>query len=170
MEHSAVLLLEIETSLGNVPESVRTRLEDEDGKRILGKSHYLGGDREVRWEEVPPGSWQLVVESDLEALARLPVRVPGPAVRIVLRSVGALETRVPGLVGEPVEAMFELLDVEGRSVRGPFRLHPESHRRGVRLNRLRPGTYVVRVSAEDGRSWQEVVVVAGDRKSEVVLE
>ena len=158
--------LVVRTEAGEIPEDVDLRLDHIETCTAVAQTILRpAGGAEAHWADAPPGQWKLVAWDSTGACTRLPVSIPGPPVEVVLPVLAMLEVSVPELHGEGTGAILRLYDEDGQPVSSRACATPgRSEWPGIVIGRfyahgLQPGTYEVRVSAADGRTWSETVAL-----------
>jgi hypothetical protein len=115
-------------------------------RRAVASGFYpVGENGRARLSNVPPGSWQIFVDSDFAAPGSVPATVPGPVVSVLLAPAGIVRVKVPALTQEDTAAKISLtgpggayraLDFSGE-VTSQFDLH-----RGTQsFSRIPAGTW-----------------------------
>jgi hypothetical protein len=147
---------------------------DGGGKTIASGTYPTGENGRTRLSNVPPGSWQLLVESDQSAPVTVAASSPGPAVHILLPPGGQVRVRVPALAASNANAKIVLtgsggtfrgIDWDG-SVRSEWDLDG-----GTRLfPRVPAGLWQIVARTPDGRSWTGTATVTPGGVAEVVLK
>lgn len=126
---------------------------------------------EFQWGSIPLGAGILTVtNSEMCLAARMRVVNDGGVVHVPLERGGRLELTVAGLDAS-IEATLHLSDLEGRPViSGAGTAEwPRQSTGEFRVRVLPAGTYQAEVTAEDGRTWSDRVVIAPGRSAEVTL-
>ncbi|MDX1388888.1 MAG: hypothetical protein R3344_06835, partial [Acidobacteriota bacterium] len=121
--------------------------------------YATGENGTVRLTSVPPGSWEVLAGSSGTATASFMATAPGAANRVSLPPATDLEVLVPELAGSGSIATVRVVGSDGR----PFRSiawwgstaseWPMSDGR-LEFRSLPPGSWIVRVTAPDGKSWE----------------
>jgi len=187
LERSPGLVLVVRDGAGRpVPRVTVSFLDPIDGTSVLrvgasgnGAAANTGGvstDAGMTISSAPPGEWRLVVEGPDGALAETSARVPGPPLRVALPPVGAVEVRVPALLGRATRASLTLRRVDGLAYR---RLDPSSGRvmEGVEVfdgqgavTGVPPGAWSLRLVSPGGRVFTGTATVTAGGVARVVLE
>ena len=159
---------------GQPPDRLRVAVLDAGGKTIASGTYPTGENGRTRLSNVPPGSWQLLVESDQSAAVTVAASSPGPPVHVLLQPGGQVRVRVPALAASDASAKIVLtgsggpfrdIDWDG-SVRSEWDLAG-----GTRLfPRMPAGIWQVVARTPDGRSWSGTATVAPGGAAEVVLK
>lgn len=167
------LTLEALLPSGRPPGQVSLAVLDTAGRSMASGTYPVGENGRVRVSSVPPGTWEIVLDAPEAAPAVVSVTAPGHAGRVVLPPAGALRVRVPGLASDRTAATVTLTGADGRpfrllgwngGVRSSFDLHG-----GIwAQDRLPVGSWEVRVSTADGRSWTGRATVTPGGMAEVV--
>jgi hypothetical protein len=110
------------------------------------------------------------------ATAEASLLVPGPAVTLRLQPGAPLQVTVPDLVGAPRSATLQVLSAAGRphrvtgwgtEVRTEFSLTNGE----ATVPGLSTGSWIVRATSSDGRSWgATVTAIAGETTSVTLVE
>lgn len=172
LEPTEGVYLSVALDSGGVPPSVDAAVLSGDQVVVSGRFNTTEGGR-LRLGEVPAGSFRLLVSAPGYATLEVGVTSPGSLETLVLPSGGSVVVRV-GDVEEDLVLAVELLGPDG----SPYeRL---SWSRVVRQSRIRsgegtiegvaPGTWTVRATAPDGRSWSGAVQVIAGGSSQVTLQ
>ena len=158
---------------GRPPDRIQVAVLDAAGKALSSGSYPVGETGRARIATVPPGSWQVLVESDQSAPATVAVRVPGPAVRVALPAAGRLTVKIPVLANDPTKAKVTLSGPGGiyralgwgGSVDSEFDVYG-----GFTRLRVPAGVWQVVAKAADGRSWSGTATVTPGGEAEVALK
>ena len=169
------LILEVVLPSGQAPERIHAAVLDPAGNAVASGFYPVGENGRVRLPNVPPGSWQLLVDADQAAPVIVAAAVPGPVVRAALPPAGTLRVRAPALSQD--DALIKLTLTGPGGV--PYRAFEWNDRvttewdfaRGQRLfTRIPAGAWKVTATAADGRSWTGTAAVTAGGTAEVVLE
>jgi hypothetical protein len=148
---------------GLPPDRIRVAALDGAGHVVAAGVYPTGENGRTRVSNVPPGSWQLLVESIESAPVIVPAAVPGPSVRVVLPPAGQLRVQVPALAEHPAAATCVLTGPGGvyRAIAGDGSVRSEwDIDDGTRaLDRVPAGVWQVTARAADGRSWSGTATV-----------
>jgi protocatechuate 3,4-dioxygenase beta subunit len=148
---------------GLPPDRIRVAALDGAGHPVAAGVYSTGENGRTRVSNVPPGSWQLLVESVESAPVTVPATVPGPAVRVILPPAGQLRIQVPALAEHPAAAKVVLTGAGGlyRAIAGDGSVRSEwDLDDGSRfLDRVPAGVWQVAARAADGRSWSGTATV-----------
>ncbi len=148
---------------GQPPDRIRVAALDGSGRAVAAGVFPTGENGRTRVSNVPPGTWQLLVDSIQSGPATVPAAVPGPAVRVVLPPAGQLSIRVPELAEHPAAAKVVLNGSGGpyRALSGDGTVRSEwDLDAGTRsLDRVPAGVWQVTARAADGRSWNGTATV-----------
>lgn len=102
------------------------------------------------------------------------VTAPGPPVTVPLGPAATLEITVPALEGSETVAEAELLDAAGRPFQrsgwGVTSSRWKLMRGSGRITGLPAGTWTVRVTTPDGRTWTGTATTAPGADARLVLE
>jgi len=168
------LTLEVVLPSGQAPERIRAGVLDTAGKMVASGSYPVGENGRVRLSNVPPGSWQIFVDSDFAAPGSVAATAPGPVVRVALAPAGVVRVKVPALTQEDTTATvgltgpgggYRTFDFSGQ-VTSQFDLY-----RGTQtFSRIPAGTWQVTAKAADGRTFTGTVAVTPGRAVDVVLK
>lgn len=170
---TAGLTVEALLSSGQRPDRIQVTVLGEGGRVVSSGSYPLGEEGLARVSNVPPGSWQLLVESDQSATAAAAATVPGPVLRVVLPPAGRVEIRVPELSQSGVTAKATLTGPGG-----PLRVMEfgilasewDLYQGRAFLSRVPAGSWQVVVRAPDGRSWTGTATVTPGGLVEITLK
>ena len=158
---------------GLPPDRIRVAALDGAGRPVAAGVYPTGENGRTRVSNVPPGSWQLLVESGQSAPVTVPAAVPGPAVRVILPLAGQLHIQVPELAEHPAAAMVVLTGAGGlyRAIAGDGSVSAEwpLDAGGLSLDRIPPGVWQVTARAADGRSWSGTATVTPGGSAAVEL-
>ena len=132
---------------------------DASGRAVAGGYETAGESGRFRLSTIPEGSYELVLATPGAATVSTGATAPGPALRVVLPPPCELSIRVPELYDDDLIARVSLTGADGRPHRSPGRAGhvDESWPMSFGIygfRRLPPGTWMVRVEAPDGRTWQ----------------
>jgi hypothetical protein len=149
----------------------------EGGRMVSSGTYPVGEEGRARISNVPPGSWQLLVESDQSAVATMAANVPGPALRVVLPPAGRVEIRVPDLAQSGTTAKVAA-KVTLTGPGGPLRVTEfgilvsdwDLYQGRAFLSRVPAGSWQVVVRAPDGRSWTGTATVTPGGLAEITLK
>jgi protocatechuate 3,4-dioxygenase beta subunit len=148
---------------GQPPDRIRVAALDGAGRSVAAGVFPTGENGRTRVTNVPPGSWQLLVESVQSAPVTVPAAVPGPSVRVILPPAGQLQVQVPALAEHPAAAKVVLTGAGGpyRAIAGDGSVRSEwDLDAGSRsLDRVPAGVWQVTARAVDGRSWTGTATV-----------
>jgi len=148
---------------GQPPDRIRVAALDGAGRSVAAGVFPTGENGRTRVSNVPPGTWQLLVDSIQSGPATVPATVPGPAVRVVLPPAGQLSIQVPELADHPAAAKVALNDPGGpyRAISGDGTVRSEwdLDAGGRSLDRVPAGVWQVTARAADGRSWSGTATV-----------
>lgn len=159
---------------GQAPDRIQVAVLGPQGETVASGSYPTGENGRTRISNVPPGRWELLVQSDVAAAAPVTVSVPGPPVRVVLPSSGMLRLKVPALVNDST-AKVVLTGAGGAPFRGidfggQARSEWELFGGQVGFSRVPAGVWRVTVKTPDGRSWNGTATVTAGGTAEVTLE
>ncbi|HEX5719813.1 MAG TPA: carboxypeptidase regulatory-like domain-containing protein [Thermoanaerobaculia bacterium] len=159
---------------GRVPPGLAVAVFDGAGRQVAVEGQTPDAAGRARFATVPPGAWEVLVTGTGGVGVRVPVKVPGPPVEVVLPDAGRVRVRVPSLAEANAVATLVLLGPDGR----PFEsLNPFGHLQREWLlpggsgtvEGLPPGAWRARVAAPDGQVWEGETAVAAGGESELVL-
>ncbi|HVR98468.1 MAG TPA: carboxypeptidase regulatory-like domain-containing protein, partial [Thermoanaerobaculia bacterium] len=158
---------------GRPPDRIQAAVLDASGKALSSGSYPVGEAGRARLASVPPGSWQVLVDSDQSAPVTVAVTVPGPAVRVTLPPAGTVRVQVPALTNDPAKAKVTLTGPGGTyralgwngTVDSEFDLYA-----GLTRMRVPAGVWQVVARAVDGRSWSATATVTPGGVIEVILK
>jgi len=172
---TAGLVLEVGLAGGEPPPSVRLAVLNPAGAPILGGYYATGENGRVRLKTVAAGSFEVLVGAPGAETLRLPALVPGPTIAVLLQPGARLKVEVPELAAESVLARLQVADSTGRPfalpewggmVRSEWRMHAGT----MTLEGLPAGSFVVSVTAPDGRSWSGPATLSSGSETVVRLE
>jgi uncharacterized GH25 family protein len=156
---------------GQPPERLRVAALDTAGKVAASGTYPTGENGRTRLSNVPPGSWQLLIEADGSASLTVPASVPGPAIRAVLPAAGQVRITVPALEGGTAKVtltgaggLYRGFDWDN-SVKSEWELEGGA----LVLPRVPAGVWRVTARAADGRSWSGTATVTAGGVAEVGL-
>lgn len=167
--------LQAMTAAGPPPRTLFYVVLDGAGRKVGNGTVAVGEAGRARLSRVPPGSWQVLLLSEATAPLEIAVTSPGDAGRLTLPPPCTLRVRVPALADSPVPATVILLGPGGR----PFRTFARMGEVAAEWNLSRgtaswsdipPGTWEVRVTAADGRTWRATVTTRPGVEAEAVVE
>ncbi|MFL6194328.1 MAG: carboxypeptidase regulatory-like domain-containing protein [Thermoanaerobaculia bacterium] len=174
LEPTQGVTVEAVLASGQSPDRIRVAVLGPDGRSVSTESYPTGENGRARVSSAPPGSWQLLVESDQSAPVLVSASVPGPVVRAVLPLAGQVRVVVPALASESTIARvtftgpagpFRGIDYDG-SVASEWDLYA-----GKRLfTRLPAGTWQAVARTPDGRSWSGTANVTPGGVADVTLQ
>jgi hypothetical protein len=167
------LTLEVILPSGQPPERIRAGVLDAAGKTVAAGFYPVGENGRVRLSNVPPGSWQVFVDSDYAAPGLAAATVPGPVVRLLLAPAGIVRVKVPALTQDDTTATVSLTGPGGayrsfysEQVTSQFDLY-----RGTQtFTRIPAGTWQVTAKAADGRTFTGTVAVTPGGAVDVALK
>ncbi|HYO12902.1 MAG TPA: carboxypeptidase regulatory-like domain-containing protein [Thermoanaerobaculia bacterium] len=168
----AGLVLEVRTTTGSIPAQIFAALLDAGGRSLLAGSYETGEGGRVRLTSAPAGRFRLYVSAAGAATTSVDVAVPGEPVRVVLPPASQIVVDVPDLAGQGGRATLSVTGADGQ----PFRSvlygmslteWPLLQGRTV-VEGVPPGTWRLRVTAADGRTWEATATTTGGR-TQVVL-
>ncbi len=169
------LMIEVVLPSGQAPERIRAAVLDPAGRTVVSGFYPVGENNRVRLSNVPPGSWQLFVDSDFAAPASVAATVPGPPLRVVLQPAGQVRVIVPALAKEETAATVTFTGSGGvyRTFE-PFSNQITSQWdlfQGIRnFTRIPAGTWQVTAKAADGRTFTGTAAVVPGNTVEVTLK
>ncbi|HEY4575335.1 MAG TPA: carboxypeptidase regulatory-like domain-containing protein, partial [Thermoanaerobaculia bacterium] len=158
---------------GQPPERLRVAALDGTGNAVSTGVFPTGENGRTRISNVPPGSWQLLVEGDPSGPVTLAATVPGPAVHATLPPAGRVYVQIPALANDPTEAKAVLTGPGGVyrdfDWDGTVKSEWPCYNGRTNLSRVPAGVWQVAVRAADGRTWSGTVTVAPGGEAEVRL-
>jgi len=168
------LTLEVVQPSGQPPERIRAGVLDAAGKTVAAGYYPVGENGRVRLSNVPPGSWQIFVDSDFAAPASVAATVPGPAVRVILPPSGVVQVKVPTLTKQDITATVSLNGPGGAyrtfDFNGQVVSQLELYRGVQRISRVPAGIWQLTAKAADGRTFTGTATVTPGGVVEVVLK
>jgi uncharacterized GH25 family protein len=168
------LTLAVVLPSGEAPESIRAGVLDNAGKTVAAGFYPVGENGRVRLSNVPPGSWQIFVDSDFAAPGSVAATVPGPVARIALAPAGVVRVKVPALTQDDTTAKVSLagpggayraFDYSGQVV-SQFDLYHGTQS----FSRIPAGTWQVTAKAADGRTFTGTTAVTPGGVVDVTLK
>ncbi len=174
LEATEGIELQVRLASGRLPESVLINILDGGGLQIFSELRVGVEGGYVHFPTVPPGAWQVVVSTPGGASHRLAATVPGPPLEVVLQDAGRLRVRVAALSESNLLAKLTLADLGGGSfetVDGAGQLQREWTVVGgaAVVDNIPAGSWILRVVAADGQTWEGAVVTSGAPWSEAEL-
>jgi hypothetical protein len=119
---------------------------------------------------VPAGTWELLLWTPEAPPLRVEVESPG-RVEVVFPEACVLEVTVPELAATGEPGYLAITDPAGRSPWVSFGAGRAPLDQGrIEVPSLAPGTWVVTVTADDGRTWTGTATVAPGAPTRLVLE
>ncbi len=168
--------LQVATAWGPPPRTLFYVVLDGAGRKVGDGTAAVVDDGRARLTRVPAGGWQLLLSSESTAVTEIAVTAPGDAGRVTLPPPCNLRVRVPALADAPVPATVSLIGAGGRPFRTfarfgePTTTWDLSRGGSASLSDLPPGTWDVRVTAADGRTWRATATTAPGAPAVVVME
>ena len=165
---------EVLTETGETPSQVAVAVLDAAGRVVTHATVPVGEGGTARLSTVPPGPWDLAVQSGESAVIRTPIVAPGHVGQIVLRRGGVLKIKVPELAGQPALSRVALTGPDGRphlvleSGVGLMQEWPMWNGEST-VPQLAPGVWSFTVTHPDGRTWTGQGVVTAGETSEAVV-
>ena len=169
---TAGLTVEALLPSGQRPDRIQVTVVGGDGRMVSTGAYPVGEEGRARISNVPPGSWQLLVESDQSATAAVAATVPGPVLRVVLPLAGQVQIRVPELAQSGVVAKVTLTGPGGFlrvTEFGILASEWDLYQGQAFLSRVPAGSWQVGVRAPDGRSWTGTATVTPGGLAEISL-
>lgn len=170
---TAGLTVEAVLASGQRPDRVQVTVIGGDGRVVSSGSYPLGEEGRARISNVPPGSWQLLVESNQSAAATVAATVPGPVLHVVLPPAGRVEIRVPDLAQSNVIAKATLTGPGGplrfTGFGGTVESEWNLYQGRAFLSHIPAGSWQVVVRAPDGRSWTATATVTPGGLEEITM-
>jgi len=174
MTPSEGLFFEVALATGGAPQRIHAAAL-RGGEVVAAGNLETAENGAVRFTEVPPGAFELLVAAPGTVTVALPVVSPGRAGPVVLPAGGALRLIVPELESAPAPARATLVGPSGqpyRQVEWGGRVVTVTTLRGGRgaVSGLEPGLWTVDVTADDGRAWQGQARVTAGTTTDVTLD
>lgn len=169
---TAGLTVEALLPSGQRPSRLQVTALDASGRTVASGSYPVGEEGRARISGVPPGSWQLLVESDQSATAAVTATVPGPVLRIALPWAGRLSVNVPALAESGARAKLTLSGPGGLlriTEFGTVISDWDLYQGKALLSRVPAGSWSLTVLTPDGRSWTGTATVPPGGLAEVNL-
>jgi protocatechuate 3,4-dioxygenase beta subunit len=169
------IVLVITSATGRPPAMVRIAALDGQGKIVASGMQGVGEGGKARIPTIPPGRWELLVETFESAQASLNVVVPGPEVAVALPPGGALTITVPALEESGLGGKATLIGPDGRPYRslgfdGMLTSEwPLTHGK-TGVPRIAVGLWHIAVQGADGRTYTGQAEVTPDGRAEVILK
>ncbi|HEX2252632.1 MAG TPA: carboxypeptidase regulatory-like domain-containing protein, partial [Thermoanaerobaculia bacterium] len=149
---------------------VRLAVLGASGTVVSQGAYPVEDDGRVRLRRLPAGAWRLLISTPASAVTVVAARAPGPPVEVAPPSAAHLDVRVPALLDTNTSGELTLAAPDGSSMLGqdpsgaPRDRWPLPGGAGV-VDNLPPGTWMLRVTAPDGRIWEQPVTLSpGDRQ------
>jgi hypothetical protein len=172
LEPTKGVLIAVTLPSGDAAREIFVQASDPEARPVLSGTYSSDTAGKTRLN-LGHGRWRLLVASEETAVSSVFIDVPGEGTAIALQPEARLDVRVPDLKDEKTSARAIVLGPDGRqsTYRHSSSFRDESTVWGgeTRIRGLAPGTWTVRVEADDGRVWQEKVTVAGGDNPELVL-
>jgi uncharacterized GH25 family protein len=175
LEPASGLTLIVTSPFGRPVNEVFVAALDAGERSVLHGQYSAGEGGVVRLDELPAGSWTLLVTSGGSATASIAVESPGAAVPVRLPEAGILQVRVTELEGTGLQASARLLDAAGRAYRSALFFQtmtkwPLFDGVGT-IPQVPAGTWTLEVSTPDGeRTWSRVVSVLPGTTLDVIID
>jgi uncharacterized GH25 family protein len=168
------LTLEVVLPSGQAPERIRAGVLDTAGKLVASGFYPVGENGRVRLSNVPPGSWQIFVDSDFAAPGSVAATAPGPVVRVVLAPAGVVRVKVPALTQDETSATVGLTGSGGAyrafDFSGQVTSQFDLYRGAQTFTRIPGGTWQITAKAPDGRTFTGTAAVTPGGAVDVVLK
>jgi uncharacterized GH25 family protein len=168
------LTLEVVLPSGQAPERIRAGVLDPAGKTVAAGFYPVGENGRVRLSNVPPGSWQIFVDSDFAAPGSVAATAPGPVVRILLAPAGVVHVKVPALTQEDTTSTVSLTGPGGAyrafDFSGQVTSQFDLYRGTQSFSRIPAGTWQVTAKAADGRTFTGTATVTPGGAVDAVLK
>ncbi len=159
---------------GQAPERIRAGVLDASGKTVAAGYYPVGENGRVRLSNVPPGSWQIFVDSDFSAPASVPATVPGPVVSVALPPAGMVRVKVPALTRDDTTATVSLTGPGGAyrtfDYTGQVASQWDLYRGIQSFGRIPAGTWQVTAKTADGRTFTGSTAVTPGGVVDVTLQ
>lgn len=167
------LTLHIARTAGSPPAEIHAAVLDGAGRSVVNGSFATGENGSVRLSSVPAGNWEVLVRSDDSGTVRVAATSPGPPVGVVLAPQATLTIVVPELSGSTALVPVVLAGPDGRPFQYPewgglvstLRLHNGQ----AMVPHLPAGTWTIRATASDGKSWQGTATTTAGASTTVEL-
>lgn len=170
---AAGLTLEVLSPAGRAPEWVQVVLLDAAGRVLLHDQQPTGENGRVRISSAPAGRVRVLVAARGAANASLDLTVPSEPVRVLLAPESRLEVSVPELetAGVLGEVTIQGPDGQPHWIIQGFLLDRWPLEGGrIHIDQLPAGTWRLRATTPDGRSWEGTATTVAGGSSQVVLE
>ena len=161
---------------GGIPNRITYAALDSAGSPIGGIANIATGeDGHVKLTSLPPGKWELLLKAISSATASVLVSSPqqGP-IEITLPQLCSLHVKVPELATGKIVGKAVFTNAEGKIYRDPnpysqlVTQEREFYSGDIQMY-LPPGTWTVRASAPDGRSWSGTTTISPTTPGELTL-
>lgn len=160
---------------GEVPSFVTVSAFDAAGNKRFTDTRYLTDRGYVSFEQLPAGTWNLLVSAEGGAPAWISVTAPGYEPGVVLSHAAPLVVRVPALMEAGAAGTLTLAGEDGEPF---FQVEPGGAIRSqwtvsaglVTLTNVPAGVWSVRVDGARGGTWIGTAVTDGRAPSQVSLE
>ncbi|HVS64399.1 MAG TPA: carboxypeptidase regulatory-like domain-containing protein [Thermoanaerobaculia bacterium] len=175
LEPARGLSLVVATDTGRPADQVTVLALDATERVVLQGQYNASEGGVVRLDELPTGSWTLLVAAPGGATTSLRATAPGDEVPVRLPDAGSLRVRVPELEGTGLQAQARLLDDAGQPYRSALFLQLSSKWSLVdgvgTISQIPVGTWTLEVSTPDGaRTWNQIVRVIAGTTLEVAID
>lgn len=166
------LVLEVSTPSGPAS-SVLAAVLNSSGEVVSAGNFQATDTGRVRLQGVPAGRYEVLLSANGTAVAALQATAPGSATIVRLQAGARLVAHVADLDPNTVPAKTTLTDPAGRSFRAPSSSDVRtwwyvSYGKST-IDGLPPGTWIVHVTAADGRVWSQTVSVRAGAETTVEL-
>lgn len=169
------IILLVHLSGGGIPDRITYATLDLSGNSIGTGNIAVGEGGRIKLGSVPAGKWEVLLKAINSTTASLSVSVPqqGP-IEITLPPVCSLHVKVPELAAGRIVGKALFTNSEGKIYRDPnpyMQVVPQEREfySGDIQVYLPPGTWTVRASAPDGRSWSGTATISPTTPGELSL-
>jgi hypothetical protein len=174
LEPTAGLWLTVRRAAGTPPRRATVVVLD-GGRPVHAEETRLGLDGGGYLQQVPPGSWTLLVKADGSPPLAVRAAVPGERLEVDLPPGAPLTVRVPALLDSRAAAALTLETADGTpwvgvEPSGALRQSWSFEGATATVPDLPAGAWTLQVSAADGRAWTAAAVTTGGAAAHVEIE
>jgi len=175
IEPTVGLRLTVRRSEGPPPIRATVVVFGQDGRSVHAEEALLSAYGYGYLRQVPPGSWTLLIKAPGSAAAIARVTVPGDPLEVTLPPGAPLTVRVPALLESNAAAVLTVTAADGTrhlgvDPGGTLRQSWPLTGGKATVPDLPAGSWLLEVTAVDGRLWTASAVTAGDAAAIVEIE